>query len=50
MLYQYSNRTRAETAELKDLLLPKRTVNYLLDDLFEPFLQIFNLFAGFNEQ
>lgn len=50
MLYQYCNRTRAETEELKDLLLPRRTLNYLLDDIYEPFLNIFGHFASYNEQ
>ena len=33
-LYQFRNRMRAEMEELKDLLLPRRTLNYLLDDLY----------------
>ncbi len=49
MLYQYRNRTRAETEELKDLLLPKRTLNYLLDDIYEPFILIFGNYVGYTE-
>lgn len=50
MLYQYKNRLRAEAEEIKDLLLPPKTVNYLIDELYEPFMQLFNAFAGFTEQ
>jgi hypothetical protein len=31
MLYQYKNRMRAESEEIKDLLLPRKTINYLID-------------------
>jgi Asp-tRNA(Asn)/Glu-tRNA(Gln) amidotransferase C subunit len=49
MLYQFRNRTRAEVEELKDLLLPRRTLNYLLDDLFEPFLHLLRSYASYSE-
>lgn len=50
MLYQYKNRMRAEAEEIKDLLLPSKTINYLIDELYEPFIQIFNNFSGFTEE
>ena len=50
MLYQYKNRMRAELEELKDLLIPKKTINYLIDDLYEPFIQVFEGFAAFTEE
>lgn len=50
MLYQYKNRMRAEAEEIKDLLMPKKTINYLIDELYEPFMQIFSNFAGFSEE
>lgn len=50
MLYQYKNRMRAEAEEIKDLLMPSKTINYLIDELYEPFIQIFNNFSGFTEE
>ena len=41
-LYQYKNRLRAEVEEIKDLLLTRKTINYLIDELYEPFTQLFN--------
>jgi len=35
--YQFKNKMRAEMQELKELLLPKKTINYLIDELYEPF-------------
>jgi len=37
-------------SELKDLLLPKRTLNYLLDDIYEPFVQIYSNFVTYSEE
>ena len=37
-------------SELKDLLLPKRTLNYLLDDIYEPFVQIFSNYVAYTEE
>jgi len=48
MLYQYRNRMRAEVEEIKDLLLPKKTINYLIDELYDPFLQAYSSFACFS--
>lgn len=50
MLYQYRNRMRAEVEEIKDLLLPKKTINYLIDELYDPFLQVYSAFACFSEE
>ncbi len=50
MLYQYRNRMRAELEELKDLLIPKKTINYLIDELYEPFIQVFEGFTAFSEE
>jgi hypothetical protein len=41
---------RAELEELKDLLIPKKTINYLIDELYEPFMQVFEGFAAFTEE
>ena len=35
---------------LKDLLLPKRTLNYLLDDIYQPFAQVFSNFVVYSEE
>jgi hypothetical protein len=36
--------------EIKDLLLPQKTINYLIDELYDPFLQAFSAFACFSEE
>lgn len=50
MLYQYRNRLRAEMEELRDLLLPKRTLTYLLDKIYQPFVSIFGDYVGYTEE
>lgn len=41
---------RAELEELKDLLIPKKTINYLIDELYEPFIQVFEEYTAFSEE
>lgn len=36
--------------ELRDLLLPKRTLNYLLDEIYEPFVTIFGEYVSYTEE
>lgn len=33
-MYQYVNKLRAEGQELQEILLPRKTINYLIDELF----------------
>ncbi len=47
MVYQFRNKLRMEMEELKELMLPSRSRNYLIDELYEPFAIRYGQFLGF---
>jgi hypothetical protein len=49
MVYQFRNKLRMEVEELKELMLPPRSRNYLIDELYEPFAIRYGQFVGFKE-
>lgn len=50
MLYQFRNKLRMEMSELRELMLPARCKNYLLDEVYEPFAVRYGQFVNFKEE
>lgn len=50
MTYQFRNKLRMEMEELKELMLPPRSKNYLIDEIYEPFMIRYAQFVNFKEE